>query len=155
MMYQVYREQKLKCTKEELWDFISSPENLQRITPKEMGFQIVSAHLPEKMYPGMMISYKVSPIGGFRMNWVTEITQVESMEFFIDEQRVGPYRLWHHEHRLIQEDDGVLMTDLVSYLPPFGFLGRIANGLFIKKRLEAIFDYRERIMTEIFPEPGR
>lgn len=125
-----------------VWDFISSPKNLKEITPESMGFDITTADLPEKMYPGMIIGYKVRPVFGIKTTWVTEITHVSEKRYFVDEQRVGPYSMWHHEHFIEPVEDGVLMTDIVSYKPPFGWLGNIANKLLIEKKLEEIFDYR-------------
>lgn len=135
---------------ETLWDFISSPRNLKEITPDYMGFDITSEGLPDKMYPGMIISYKVSPLLGVKTTWVTEITQVKEMEYFIDEQRVGPYSIWHHQHHISPIEGGVLMHDIVSYQPPFGYLGAIANAMIIKKKLEEIFDYRVQAINKRF-----
>ena len=115
-----------------------------------MLFDITSKDLPEKMYPGMIITYKVSPLLNIKINWVTEITQVKDKYFFIDEQRLGPYKMWHHQHFFEKKDEGVLMTDIVTYIPPFGILGDIANVFLIKKQLKAIFDYRFKVMDEKF-----
>jgi len=152
--YQLHTEQKLQADLEQVWDFISSPANLKKITPEYMGFDITSKDLPDKMYPGMIISYKVSPVLGIKTTWVTEITQVEDKKFFVDEQRVGPYTIWHHQHHLELTDDGVLMKDIVSYQPPFGILGRIANTLFIKAKLKEIFEHRRKAMDQIFGPPS-
>ena len=149
-VYQYKTTQLLKADPEKVWEFISSPENLSKITPPHMGFEIISDELPEKMYPGMMIFYKVSPLKGFRTNWLTEITQVRDGEYFVDEQRSGPYAIWHHEHILESEQNGVQMKDIITYKPPFGFLGEIANKLFIRKQLKKIFDYRYIRMDEMF-----
>jgi len=149
-VYQFYKEHKIPKSIDQVWDFISSPKNLKRITPDYMGFDINSDHISEKMYPGMMISYTVKPIFSLKMNWVTEITQVQERVFFIDEQRVGPYKIWHHEHRIAKIDGGVLMTDLITYRPPFGFIGKIANRLMIKGKLNEIFVYRENALIEVF-----
>jgi ligand-binding SRPBCC domain-containing protein len=146
--YQFKRELRLKATMDEVWDFISSPGNLKEITPDYMGFDITSEDLPEKMYPGMIISYLVSPLFGIKTIWVTEITHVKDKSYFVDEQRVGPYTIWHHEHFIEPFEDGVLMKDIVSYKPPFGFLGRIANRLIIKKKLDEIFNYRSNVIQE-------
>lgn len=140
--YQFKREQQINATLDEVWDFISSPKNLKEITPDHMGFEVTSGDLPEKMYPGMIVSYKVSPLLGIKLTWVTEITQVKDKEFFVDEQRMGPYTMWHHQHILEPNDDGILMKDIVSYIPPFGFLGSIANTIMIRKKLNEIFEYR-------------
>lgn len=148
--YQLKKEQFIAASLTEVWDFVSSPLNLQKITPPYMGFQIMSADLPEKIYPGMIIVYRVRPIPFVPMRWVTEITHVSPGHYFVDEQRVGPYTLWHHEHHLKQVEGGVLMTDIVSYSPPFGFIGRIANCLFIKRQLSAIFSFREKAINQIF-----
>ncbi|MGE0637410.1 MAG: SRPBCC family protein [Bacteroidia bacterium] len=140
--YQFTATQKIPASVEQVWDFISSPKNLKEITPTYMGFEITSPNLPEKMYPGMIISYKVSPLLGIKMTWVTEITHVEKHRYFVDEQRMGPYAMWHHQHKIEAIEGGVLMTDVVSYQPPFGVLGVIANMLFIKSKLKEIFDFR-------------
>jgi ligand-binding SRPBCC domain-containing protein len=148
--YQLHKTQKIPASIEQVWDFISSPANLKKITPEYMGFNITSKMLSEKMYPGMIISYKVSPVLGIKMTWVTEITQVKEKEYFVDEQRVGPYSMWHHEHKIEPVDGGVLMTDIVSYKPPFGILGSIANYILIKKQLQEIFDYRTVAVEKMF-----
>lgn len=149
--YQLRSEMQMNASIEEIWDFISSPKNLSKITPDYMGFDITSENLPEKMYPGMIISYKVSPLLGIKTTWVTEITHVEDLKYFVDEQRVGPYKMWHHEHILEANDNGCKMTDIVSYAPPFGLLGRIAKTLVIGKKLNEIFDYRRKVLMEIYP----
>ena len=148
--YQLHKTQKIPATIDQVWDFISSPANLKKITPEYMGFNITSKLLSEKMYPGMIISYKVSPVLGIKMTWVTEITQVKEKEYFVDEQRVGPYSMWHHEHKIETIEGGVLMTDIVSYKPPFGILGSIANSILIKNQLKEIFDFRTIAMEKMF-----
>ena len=148
--YQYKQEQKVKASMEEVWDFISSPANLKEITPDYMGFDITSGDIPEKMYPGMIITYEVKPLLGIKTPWMTEITQVKDMEFFIDEQRVGPYKLWHHQHFIEPINGGVLMRDIVTYAPPFGFLGAIANKLMIRKKLNEIFEYRTMAVNKKF-----
>lgn len=146
--YQLHKTQKVTCSLDEIWEFISSPKNLKEITPDHMGFDITSKDTPEKMYPGMIITYKVSPLLGIKMNWMTEITQVNEKNFFIDEQRVGPYKLWHHQHFVEEIEGGVIMRDIVTYQPPFGILGAMMNGLVIKKKLEEIFDYRTKAVEK-------
>ncbi len=146
--YQLHKSQKVNCSLDELWDFISSPKNLKEITPDYMGFDVTSKETPEKMYPGLIITYKVSPLLGIKTNWMTEITQVENKHFFVDEQRIGPYKLWHHQHFVEEIEGGVLMRDIVTYAPPFGFLGAIANSLIIEKKLKEIFDYRWKAVEE-------
>ncbi len=149
-LYQFQKTQKVNSNLESLWDFISSPINLQEITPDYMGFDITSDELPEKMYPGMIISYRVSPLFGIKTTWVTEITHVKEMEYFVDEQRVGPYSIWHHQHHIEAIEGGVLMKDIVSYQPPLGILGAIANSLVIEKKLKEIFDYRVQAIEKRF-----
>jgi ligand-binding SRPBCC domain-containing protein len=138
--YQLIKKQKLPVNINEIWDFVSSPANLKDITPDHMGFTVTSNNGSQKMYPGMIITYKVSPILGIKLNWMTEITHVKDYEYFIDEQRIGPYRIWHHEHKLEIIEDGVMMIDIVTYQPPIGFIGAIANSLLIKNQLIQIFD---------------
>lgn len=149
-LFQLHTKQHIPATLEEVWDFISSPRNLKEITPAYMGFDITTKNIPEKMYTGMIVAYKVSPLLGIKMTWVTEITHVDEMKFFIDEQRLGPYKMWHHEHRIHEVDGGVMMEDIVSYIPPLGFLGSIANTLFIRSQLREIFKYREAAVEKRF-----
>lgn len=149
-----FREQlKLDTSLEDLWDFISSPVNLREITPDHMGFHIRTSPLPDKIYPGLMISYLVRPFMGIPMNWLTEITHVHEPFYFVDEQRSGPYAIWHHEHRLVPRDKGVLMSDLVTYRMPAGPIGRIAHRIFVKKQLDDIFRYREHALVKRFGRP--
>jgi len=148
--YQLIKTQQVAATINEIWDFISSPSNLKKITPEHMGFVVTSNTGKEKMYPGMIITYKVSPLFGINLNWVTEITHVKDKEYFVDEQRIGPYSMWHHEHKIEPIEGGVLMTDIVTYQPPMGILGAIANSLFIKKQLQDIFDYRTMALEKQF-----
>ena len=148
--YQFNREQLVPASLDEVWDFISSPANLQKITPPSMGFEITSGELPEKMYQGMIISYRVRPILRIPTIWVTEITQIKEQKFFVDEQRVGPYSMWHHEHHLDQKRGGILMRDIISYQPPLGFLGAMANKIFIRSQLDRIFQYRNEALEKKF-----
>lgn len=148
--YQFHFSQKVNASRDEVWDFIATPRNLQKITPDYMGFEILSKNLPEKMYEGMMISYNVRPVFGIKTKWVTEITHIHEKEYFVDEQRVGPYTIWHHQHRIKPLENGILMEDIVSYKPPFGFLGNIANSLFIRNKIEEIFDYRKIAVEQKF-----
>jgi ligand-binding SRPBCC domain-containing protein len=148
--FQFEREQLIPATLDEVWDFISSPANLKVITPEYMGFDIQNKNLPEKMYAGMIISYTVKPLLNIPMVWVTEITQVEEKKMFIDQQRIGPYSFWHHQHIIKEQPDGILMTDIVSYSPPLGFIGGIANKLIIRKKLVEIFEYRENAIKKRF-----
>lgn len=148
-MYQLKRTQFIKTEMAEAWDFFSSPKNLQVITPPYLGFEIQS-ELPEKMYPGLFISYKVSPVLGIKLNWTTEITHVNEPHFFVDEQRVGPYTIWHHEHHFVQKEGGIEMTDIVSYKLPFGFLGRLVHPFLVAPKLNEIFAFRFKKVDELF-----
>jgi ligand-binding SRPBCC domain-containing protein len=149
--YTLNFEQKVPISLQEAWDFFSSPLNLAKITPKSMSFVITSDYTADtKMYEGMLISYKVSPLLGIKMDWMTEITYVKEGEYFIDDQRFGPFSLWHHEHHFKSIEGGVLMTDKLTYAVPFGFLGQIANALVVAKQTQDIFDYREKAVEEMF-----
>ena len=147
---QIIRKQIISTDIDTLWNFISSPNNLEKITPEWMSFKITSNNSETKMYAGMIISYIVRPILNFPMKWVTEITHVKEKEYFVDEQRIGPYKIWHHEHIFEVKEEGVLMTDIITYVPPFSFLGTIANLILIKKRVNKIFDYRNIVLEQIF-----
>ena len=150
MIHQIKKEQFLNASIEDVWGFVSSPKNLKKITPDYMNFVIKSKNREEKIYPGMIICYKVSPLLKIPTSWVTEITHVEKNKLFVDEQRVGPYKIWHHEHLFKQEEKGVLMIDIISYKLPFGILGRLVNYFFIDKKINKIFNYRYDRMKEIF-----
>lgn len=131
------------------WEFFSSPLNLSKITPSYMDFRITS-DLPEEMYEGMIITYKVKPLAGIAVNWVTEISHIRKPYFFIDTQLSGPYKLWHHQHIFKEVENGIEMEDIVHYKLPFGILGNIANFLFVRRQLEGIFNYRKKVLSEIF-----
>lgn len=148
--YQLHKKQFLPSSPDQVWDFISNPQNLKLITPPYMGFVITSQNLPVQMYPGMIITYTVKPLAGIKMTWVTEITHMEEKRYFVDEQRSGPYTMWHHQHFLERVEGGVIMTDLVSYKPPLGILGKMAHALFIRRKLKAIFQYRQIALEKIF-----
>lgn len=148
-MYQLKTTQQLPITLQQAWDFFSSPKNLATITPDSLDFRIKS-DLPDKMYAGMMIRYTVKPLLGIPVTWVTEITHVEEGKYFVDEQRVGPYSIWHHQHFFREIPGGVEMTDIVDYRLPFGPLGRIMHGPVVKPRLKQIFDYRWNKLIELY-----
>jgi ligand-binding SRPBCC domain-containing protein len=132
------------------WEFFTSPDNLQTITPPQMSFRIISKHHGHKMYAGQLIEYEVKPVLGIPVYWMTEITQVKEKQYFIDEQRFGPYQLWHHQHHFKEINGGVEMIDIVHYRNPLGFLGDIANSLFVQKQLKRIFEYRFTKVEEVF-----
>lgn len=149
-IYTLSTEQILNVPLEKAWDFFSAPENLQKITPSHMGFQITS-EVDKKAYAGQIITYKVGILPRVKSNWVTEITQVKEQQFFIDEQRFGPYAMWHHEHWFEELPEGkTLMKDKISYKIPFGFLGHIAQSIFIKRQLKGIFKHRYSTLEKLF-----
>ena len=148
-LYQLKSRQALPITKEQAWNFFSSPKNLKVITPEHMGFHILDG-ADTAIFPGQIIQYLVKPFPFYSVKWVTEITHVEPGKFFVDEQRFGPYALWHHKHFIKPLEKGVEMLDIVDYKLPFGILGRIAHPILVKKQLEKIFNFREQKLTELF-----
>ncbi len=148
-MYRIERTQVLPISLEEAWAFFSSPKNLAKITPKELGF-VVHGNVPEVMYPGLFIEYTVSPLLGIPMRWVTEITHVREGSYFVDEQRVGPYAIWHHEHFFESVPGGVKMTDVVHYKVPLGILGNLVHPWLVRPKLEQIFSYRWAANERLF-----
>jgi ligand-binding SRPBCC domain-containing protein len=148
-MHQFIRKQFVKTDLQTCWDFFSSPANLKRITPSYMGFD-VKTEVPAQMYEGLIIAYTVKPLLGIPVEWVTEITHVKDKSFFVDEQRKGPYTMWHHEHHFKEVEGGVEMTDIVSYIIPLGFLGKLVEPFLVKPKLEEIFAYRFKIVEEVF-----
>lgn len=142
-------EQYVPGNPDKIWRFFSRPENLQAITPKGMNFRIQTNIVGKEMYEGMIIVYKVSPLLGIDMTWATEITHIQEGVCFIDDQRVGPYALWHHEHWFAQVEGGVLMTDLLHYAIPFGPLGSIANKLIVDQKVDGIFTYRKSVIDKM------
>lgn len=151
-IYQLKRQQVLAANTDRVWAFVSNPANLSKITPPHMDFRIVSPDLPPSIYPGLMIEYRVRPLLGIPLPWLTEITQVQPQTMFVDEQRVGPYALWHHEHWLEPCPEGTRMTDIITYQPPLGWLGAVANAVLIGKQLEGIFAYRAQVLPSFFAE---
>ena len=148
-IFKLKYSQKLPINLNEAWDFLSSPNNLELITPKSMDFNIIDWD-KKKAYPGQIIQYTVKPILGIKINWVTEITQVRDKEFFVDEQRFGPYTFWNHKHFIKEIEGGVIMEDVIHYKPPFGFVGVLLNFLFINSKLNSIFKHRELELIKTF-----
>lgn len=148
--YTIKTVQKLPISLQAAWDFFSSPKNLNEITPPDMGFETLSYSDSDKIYAGQIITYNVRPILGIPLYWMTEITHVKDGVYFIDEQRFGPYALWHHQHHFREIEGGVEMTDLVHYKLPLGILGNFAHFLFVKRQLKGIFDFREKMLTDKF-----
>jgi len=150
MKHELYREQQLNCDLQTAWDFFSSPMNLPKITPKDMAFTVLSEQKTNKIFEGMIIDYTVSPLLGIPLKWKTRITSVIPNKSFTDFQEKGPYKLWNHHHEFIPNEKGVLMIDKVDYELPFGVLGNIAHALFVKKKLEKIFNYRFDVLENFF-----
>lgn len=150
MVHQLKREQQINCDIETAWKFFSAANNLSKITPKDMNFIVRTKMESDEIYEGMIIDYYVSPIFGIKMDWQTEITQVNHHRSFTDYQKKGPYKLWNHFHEFIPNEKGVLIKDTVDYELPMGFLGEIANKLFVKSKVEHIFSYRFNILEKMF-----
>jgi ligand-binding SRPBCC domain-containing protein len=149
--YLVKTEQAIPISLDEAWDFFSSPANLEKITPKKMNLVVTSVYSgDDKIYPGMIITYKVSPVLGIKMNWMTEITHVKQGAYFADEQRFGPFALWHHQHHFKTIKGGVLMTDILNYAIPYGVIGRFINTVLVAKQIKKIFNYREKAIVGLF-----
>ena len=149
--YLLKTEQAIPVTLEKAWDFFSSPLNLAKITPDDMQFVVTSDYTADtKVYAGMIITYKISPLLGIKMNWMTEITHVKEGGYFVDEQRFGPYALWHHQHHFKEIEGGIIMTDILNYAIPFGGIGRLTNALFVGKKIRQIFEFRRRAIEELF-----
>lgn len=149
----IYRktwQQHIRAPLDEVWDFFSHPKNLNRITPSKMKFEIVGDHIPEQMYPGCMVEYIVTPMAGISLRWVTEITQVKGKQYFVDEQRIGPYAIWHHEHHFRPDEQGVHMTDILHYAIGYGPFDSLINRWLVEKKVAEIFSFRKDIIEEIF-----
>jgi ligand-binding SRPBCC domain-containing protein len=149
--YVLKTEQKIPISMAQAWDFFSSPLNLAKITPPDMSFVVTSDYAANtKMYPGMIITYKISPLLGIKMDWMTEITYVADKQYFVDEQRFGPYALWHHQHHFKEIDGGIQMNDILHYAMPFGVIGTITNKVFVGKEVKKIFAFREKAIEKMF-----
>lgn len=148
-IYTLHKKQNLPISVDEAWEFLSSPKNLKTITPDYMGFNILSG-ADRPMFPGQIIQYIVTPVLGIKTKWVTEITHVKDKEYFVDDQRFGPYALWHHKHFIKPIDGGVEMEDIVDYKIPMGILGQMVHPILVKPKLEEIFNYRTKKLEELF-----
>ncbi|MCC1484281.1 SRPBCC family protein [Winogradskyella immobilis] len=148
-IYRLHKKQNLPISVDEAWDFLSNPSNLKTITPDYMGFNILSG-ADRPMFPGQIIQYIVTPVLGIKTKWVTEITHVRDKEYFVDEQRFGPYALWHHKHFIKAIDGGVEMEDIIDYKVPMGVLGQMVHPILVKPKLEEIFNYRTQKLEELF-----
>jgi ligand-binding SRPBCC domain-containing protein len=147
--------QKIPVPLEKAWSFFSDPANLQAITPANMGFKVISKSHSPVVYAGQIIEYTLKPIPGIQIYWMTEITQVNDKVYFVDEQRFGPYKMWHHQHHFKEIDGGVEMTDIVHYKNPLWIFGKIANSLYVKKKLKEIFEFRHKKVEELFGQWSR
>ena len=152
MVHTLYKEQWMPISVQEAWTFFSTANNLAKITPPEMGFVILSKLDGVPIYSGMLIDYIVKPLLGIPLRWTTEITGVSAPNVFTDKQLKGPYALWEHTHTFEQVNGGVKMTDEVKYALPLGFLGELAHSILVKKKLNDIFEFRERTLTKLFGE---
>ncbi|MFC1729647.1 hypothetical protein ACFL6I_04860 [candidate division KSB1 bacterium] len=151
-LYRLQRKQQIPLSVNKAWAFFSNPRNLSKITPDSLGFDILydSSDVSESMYEGMIIEYRVRPILSIPVHWVTEITHVKEPYYFIDVQRFGPYRFWHHQHVFKENENGTEIIDIVHYVLPFGYIGRIIRELVVKRQLEKIFDYRTKYLKKTF-----
>jgi ligand-binding SRPBCC domain-containing protein len=149
-IYSIKEVQRMPVTLDEAWSFFSHPRNLAVMTPEYLNLKFTNELFGDEMYPGQVMTYKVKPVLGIPMFWMTEITHVMDRKFFVDEQRFGPYALWHHQHHFREIHGGVEMTDLVHYKVPGWIIGDLANTLFIRKKLEEIFSFRRKKVEELF-----
>jgi len=148
-IYTLHKKQNLPITIQQAWDFLSDPKNLKTITPDYMGFHIQSG-ADRPMYAGQIIQYIVTPVLGIKTKWVTEITHVVDKHYFVDEQRFGPYALWHHKHFIKEIEGGVEMEDIIDYKVPFGVLGQLVHPIIVRPKLEEIFSHRTKKLEELF-----
>ena len=148
-IYTLHKKQNLPISVDEAWDFLSNPRNLKTITPDYMGFHILSG-TDRPMLPGQIIQYIVTPVLGIKTKWVTEITHVKDKEYFVDEQRFGPYALWHHKHFIKPIEGGIEMEDIIDYKVPMGILGQMLHPILVKPKLEEIFNYRTTKLEALF-----
>ena len=147
-IYTLTSEQILPISLEKAWNFFTLPTNLDKITPKEMEFRITN-NPPNKTYKGQIITYKIGILPGISSNWITEITHLEDQKFFVDEQRFGPYAMWHHEHHFEKiSEDQVLMRDIVNFKLPLGILGDLFAGKLVTDKVKFIFQSRYTILEK-------
>jgi ligand-binding SRPBCC domain-containing protein len=152
-LYSLHTEQFLPITLDEAWHFFSTPQNLQKLTPSELDFKITSPKM-DSIYQGQIITYNIKIFPVFPTKWVTEITSVEEGKYFIDEQRFGPYKLWHHQHKFEEVEGGVKIIDIVHFKLPFALLAPIAYKLFVKKKLREIFTFRHKLLDDLIAKNG-
>ena len=148
-LFRLIQQQQLPGSIETAWDFFSTTENLDKITPPDMEFKILTG-AGQRAFEGQIITYRIKPIFNIPMYWVTEMTHLRELEYFVDEQRIGPYRFWHHLHRFTPKDNGVFMEDILDYALPYGMFGQFLGQRFIHQRIKDIFTYRQQILDQIF-----
>ncbi|MEO6992707.1 MAG: SRPBCC family protein [Lacunisphaera sp.] len=151
MIHQIHFTQFLPANPETVWDFFATPDNLNLLTPPELQFETLTA--PKRMYAGQMIAYRIRVLPGIRVRWLTEITHVSERDYFVDEQRLGPYQLWHHEHGFVAKSGGVEMTDHVTYSLAFGPVGELVHQLWVRRTLARIFAFRREKIAAHFAAP--
>ena len=147
-MVQLKQEQFLPITLDEAWHFFANPGNLNKVTPDDMIFEVIS-DLPDTMYEGLLINYRLKPMLNIPLTWYTEITHIKEKDYFVDEQRRGPYKMWHHEHHFKAVESGVLMTDILYYEIGKSVFGWLAGKLFVHRKVKEIFEYRQRTLEKI------
>jgi ligand-binding SRPBCC domain-containing protein len=148
-MYKIEQVQNVPISRDEAWNFFSNPSNLQVVTPDDIGFSFKD-DLPNKMYPGLVVSYQVAPLLGMKLNWSTEITAIKEKEYFVDHQLSGPYKIWHHQHFFEDIEGGTALRDIVHYALPLGFIGRMFHPIVVQKKLEEIFAFRKNAIEQKF-----
>lgn len=148
-LYTIKSKQQLPISLDTAWEFLSNPKNLNIITPQSMGF-IIESGADRPMFPGQIINYLITPVFGIKMRWITEITHVTDKQYFVDEQRFGPYSFWHHKHFLKEIEGGVEMEDIIDYKIPFGFIGQLLHPILVKPKLNQIFEYRQNKLLELY-----
>jgi len=148
-VYRLHKKQNLPISVDQAWDFLSNPANLKTITPDYMSFDILSG-ADRPMFAGQIIQYIVTPVMGIKTKWVTEISHVKDKQYFVDEQRFGPYSLWHHKHFIKEIEGGVEMEDIIDYKIPLGWLGQLVHPILVKPKLNEIFSYRKTKLEELF-----
>lgn len=148
-IYTLEQKQTLPISLEVAWEFFANPQNLTKLTPDWMQLTI-KGDVPQKMYEGLIMTQEVKPLFGIPLTWVTEITHIKEEAYFIDEQRIGPYKFWHHEHRLKETEAGVELIDTLHYAMPFGIIGRMIHELSVKQKVAEVFRYRYEVLEEMF-----
>lgn len=152
-LFQLTSSQYLPVSIDEAWSFFSVPENLDRITPDDLRFEIRSG-ASDGTFAGQIITYRIRPVLNIPMTWVTEITHCKDRSYFVDEQRFGPYRFWHHLHRFRGTENGVIMDDVLHFALPGGWAGEVVASSFVKKKVEGIFEHRGIVLQSLFPGAG-